>query len=121
MGRSLLDLYSDYLLVSTKKATATGLSELVDGAISHDQIMRFLAGEALDGKALWLKVKKLVCQYENEDACLIFDDTIVEKTYIDENEIICWHWDHSKGRSLKGMKCSPPFISLKMRESYIHL
>ncbi|KAA6322959.1 hypothetical protein EZS27_027554, partial [termite gut metagenome] len=42
-------LYSDYLLVSTKKATATGLSELVDGAISHDQITRFLSGEALDG------------------------------------------------------------------------
>jgi hypothetical protein len=38
MGRDILDLYSDYLLVNTRKATATGLSELTEGAISHDQI-----------------------------------------------------------------------------------
>jgi hypothetical protein len=87
MGGDMLDLYSDYLLVSTKKTTAIGLSELVDGAVSHDQITRFLSGEELNGKSLWLKIKKLVRQYENEEGCLIFDDTIVEKAYMDENEI----------------------------------
>jgi hypothetical protein len=34
---------------------------------------------------------------------LIIDDTIEEKTYTDENEIICWHYSHSKGRSVKGV------------------
>jgi hypothetical protein len=81
MGRDILDLYSDYLLISTKKTTATGLSELAEGAISHDQITRFLAGEELNGKLLWLKTKKLIRQYENGEGCLIFDDTIVEKAY----------------------------------------
>jgi hypothetical protein len=66
MGGDILDLYRDYLLVSTRKTTATGLSELVDGAISHDQITRFLSGKELDGKFLWLKTKKLIRQYENE-------------------------------------------------------
>ncbi|MDR0656521.1 MAG: hypothetical protein LBG22_09440 [Treponema sp.] len=33
MGGDILDLYSDYLLASTRKVTATGLSELVDKAI----------------------------------------------------------------------------------------
>jgi hypothetical protein len=79
MGGDILDLYSDYLLVSTRKTTATGLSELVEGAISHDKITRFLAGEELNGKLLWLKTKKLIRQYENGEGCLIFDDTIVEK------------------------------------------
>jgi hypothetical protein len=77
-------------LVSTRKTTATGLSELVDGAISHDQITRFLSGEELNGKLLWLKTKKLIGQYENGKGCLICDDTIVEKAYMDEHEISCW-------------------------------
>jgi hypothetical protein len=81
MGGDILDLYSDYLLISTRKVTATGLSGLVDGAISHDQITRFLAGEELDGKALWMRMKKLVRQYENKEGYLIFDDTIVEKAF----------------------------------------
>jgi hypothetical protein len=86
MGGDILDLYSDYLLASTRKTTATGLSELVDGAISHDQITRFLSGEELNGKLLRLKTKKLVRRYENGEGCLIFDDTIVEKAYMDEEE-----------------------------------
>jgi hypothetical protein len=57
MGRDILDLYSDYLLVSTRKATTTGLSELAGGAISHVQITRFLTGEELNGKSLWMSMK----------------------------------------------------------------
>jgi hypothetical protein len=34
---------------------------------------------------------------------LILDDTIEEKTYTDENEIICWHYSHAKGRCIKGV------------------
>jgi hypothetical protein len=109
MDGDILDLYSDYLLASTRKITATGLSELTDGAISHDQITRFLAGEELNGTLLWLKTKKLIRQYENGEGCLIFDDTIVEKAYMDENEIICWYYDHSKGRNVKGINILTAF------------
>jgi len=34
---------------------------------------------------------------------LIFDDTVQEKHWTDENEIICWHYDHCQGRSVKGI------------------
>ena len=37
-----LDLYTDYLLTTVEQATATGLSRLVDAAISHDEITRLL-------------------------------------------------------------------------------
>ena len=43
MNKQLLDLYSDYLISSFNKTTATGLSQLVDGSVSHDKISRFLA------------------------------------------------------------------------------
>jgi hypothetical protein len=33
------DLYSDYLLVNQGQTTATGLSALLDGKLSHDTIV----------------------------------------------------------------------------------
>ena len=30
---------------------------------------------------------------------LIIDDSIAEKPYTDENDIICWHYDHTSGSS----------------------
>jgi hypothetical protein len=43
MSSSLLDLYSDYLISSFGQTSATGLSRLTDGAVSHDQVTRFLS------------------------------------------------------------------------------
>jgi hypothetical protein len=111
MSGDILDLYSDYLLISTGKTTATGLSELVEGAIGHDQITRFFAGEELNGKFLWQKTKKPIRQYESGEGCLIFDDTIVEKAYMDENEIICRYYDHGKGRNVKGINILTAFFT----------
>lgn len=106
---TLLDLYSDYLLCSTKQTTATGLSVLSHGYLSHDRITRFLSGNTFDSKTLWQKVKPLIREHENEDGCLVFDDTIIEKQYMDENDLICWHWDHSKGRNVKGINLLSAF------------
>jgi len=103
MGRELIDLYSDYLLCSSRQTTATGLSELTGGEITHDTVTRFLAGKLMDGKTLWLKAKKLLREHENEEGSLIVDDTIIEKPYMDENEIICWYWDHKTGCAVKGI------------------
>ena len=98
-----LDLYTDYVLTAVKQVTATGLSELVDGAVSHDSITRFLSSRDHTSKDLWKNVKPLVRQHENEDACLIFDDCIIDKPYTDENEVVNWHFDHKVNRAVKGI------------------
>ena len=103
MDKKLLDLYSDYLLSSFGATTATGLSSLLAGQISHDQVTRFLSQAEYTSKALWHQVKSVVRTIEREDGVLIFDDTIQEKPHTDENELICWHFDHSKNRSVKGL------------------
>jgi DDE superfamily endonuclease len=103
MNAGLLEIYSDYLLSSFGQTTATGLSSLLDGAISHDQVTRFLSWDDYDSKLLWRHVKRTVREIEQEDGVLIFDDTIQEKPYTDENELVCWHYDHTKGRSVKGV------------------
>ena len=48
-------------------------------------------------------MKPLIRKVEQEDGILIFDDTIEEKPYTDENEIVCWHFDHAQNRSVKGI------------------
>ncbi|HRH43593.1 MAG TPA: transposase [Pyrinomonadaceae bacterium] len=99
----LAEIYSDYLISSFGLTTATGLSKLLDGEISHDKITRFLSGEAKTSKDLWQFVKPLIREIETDDACLIIDDSIEEKPYTDENEIVCWHYDHSKQLLIKGI------------------
>jgi len=103
MAKDYLELYTDYLISGNGLATATGLSAMTDGAVSHDQITRFLSREEFDSKQLWKRVKPIIRDVQCDDTCIIFDDTVVEKRWTDENDIICWHYDHTKGRSVKGV------------------
>lgn len=103
MQEKLLDLYTDYLISSFGQVTATGLARLLDGEVSHDQITRFLASEPKRSADLWRIAKPLVRSVESESGVIVIDDSIEEKEYTDENELICWHWDHSKGRNVKGI------------------
>lgn len=90
-------------MASTSLVTSTGLSEVLDKEISHDKITRFLSSEDFNSKDLWKKVKKVVRKIESDDGVLIFDDSIEEKAYSDENDLICWHRDHSENRNIKGL------------------
>jgi hypothetical protein len=103
MKKADLDLYTDYLLSTFGAATATGLSAMVGGDVSHDQVTRFLSAQEYTSKDLWQQVKSTVRSIEGEEGVLIFDDTIQEKAWTDESELICWHFDHCSGRTVKGI------------------
>jgi len=111
MEKSLLDLYTDYLISSFGPTTATGLGRLVEGEISHDQVTRFLASAPKTSADLWRQAKPLLRQVESPDGVLIIDDSIQEKPYTDENELICWHWDHSQDRAVKGIQFLTAFYA----------
>ena len=102
-AQRIADLYADYLLASFGATTATGLSDLLEGEISHDQVTRYLAGTKKTASDLWRTVKPFVREVQAEAGVLIIDDSIEEKPYTDENDIVCWHYDHSKDRMLKGI------------------
>ena len=115
--KQMLDIYSDYLLASFSYTTATGLSRLMNDEISHDQVSRFLSSEMRTSKDLWHLVKPYQRKIQSSSGVLIIDDSIEEKPFTDENEIICWHWDHSKGRSVKGIN----FISTMYQNGGVSL
>ncbi len=104
MNPELFDLYTDYLISAFGPTTATGMSRMLDGQISHDQVTRLLASEPKNSADLWHVVKPLVRQIERPEAVLSLDDSIGEKPYTDENSIVCWHWSHSFERHVKGIE-----------------
>jgi hypothetical protein len=101
--KELLDLYSDYLISSFGQTTGTGLAGLLGGSISHDRIQRLLSKQDFTSADLWQVVKPHVRAIERADGVIIVDDSIAEKPYTDENDIVCWHYDHAHDRQVKGI------------------
>ncbi len=60
MEKEKLELYTDYLICNSGFATATGLSAMLEGEISHDQLTRYLSAREYSSKDLWGKVKATV-------------------------------------------------------------
>ncbi len=117
-----IDIYTDYLISSTGQTSATGLSRLYDGKISHDQVTRFLTQSYLDSADLWRKAKPIIRYYEQKKSndtpvILIVDDSILEKPHTDPNAMVCTHWDHSQGKYVKGIN----FVSLLYQAETISL
>ncbi len=98
----LLDLYTDYLLITPGYSTATGLSKLTNKEVSHDKITRLLS-QKIDSRTLWQEVKPLVHEVSCDDSFLIIDDSIEEKPHTKTNSLINWHYDHCIGKSVKGV------------------
>lgn len=57
MTKPDLDLYTDYLLSKFGATTAAGLSAMIEGEVSHDQVTRFLSAQQSTSKALWQSVR----------------------------------------------------------------
>ena len=65
------------MICSTEQTTATQLSRMLDGEVSHDQVTRFLSNQTFTSKDLWKLVKPTLRQVESDEGVLIFDDTII--------------------------------------------
>ena len=62
-----------------------------------------LNSQRLQPKEWWQMVKPSVRSMQGEHGVITIDDSIVEKPYTDENELICWHYDHAQGQMAKGI------------------
>lgn len=98
-----MDLYTDFLTSSPNIVSAGLISDVLNKSYSHDSITRMLSQPILDAKAYWQSIKKSVRQIEKADGVIAIDDTLEEKPYSEENELISWHFDHSQGRSVKAI------------------
>ena len=77
---------------------------------------------AFNNQDLWKQVKTEIRECEKvELAVFITDDTILEKPYSDENDIVCWHNDHKTGQSVKGINLLNGGLYYQTQTKYISL
>lgn len=100
---NLAQLYQHYLLVTPNRATAVGFSKAMDNLISHDEITRMLHSGAINSAMLWATAKPIIEEIRSHEGVLILDESIALKPYMDENELVCWHFDHVTNKSVKGI------------------
>ena len=100
---NLLDLYTDFLMTSPGIASALVMSKVLQDAYSHDSITRMLAQGEIEQSLYWKMIKPTIRQVESSEGVISVDDTIENKPYSEENELISWHFDHTVGKSVKGI------------------
>jgi len=101
-----IEIYINFILSSFGKIEMTKLSTILDGKYSHDVFTKnlLLNDEIETDKDLWKTVKPILRNYENEDdGCLIIDDSLLAKPHTKDSDMVCWHYDHTISRSRKGI------------------
>jgi deoxyhypusine synthase len=73
----LENIYSDYLLSATGQVTSTGLSSVVNNAISHDSFTHLLSSGQISSQSLLQLVKPMCHEIKSSEGVLIFNDSIV--------------------------------------------
>jgi len=101
--KKILDLYTDYLITSFGQTTATGLSQLLNYTVSHDSITRMLTHSHFDSEDLWKFAKPFIRKIQSPTGIVIIDDCVMEKPHMSENAIVNYHYDHSKGKTVRGI------------------
>lgn len=102
----LAEIYINFAISSFEKIEMTKLSKILGKGNSHDIFTKnlLLKDEIETDKALWNYVKSILRNYENEaDGCLLIDDSLLAKPYTKESDMVCWHYDHTVGKSKKSV------------------
>lgn len=100
------EIYINYALSSFGKIEMTKLSQILGRGYSHDVFTKnlLLNDEIETDKALWSRVKPILRNYENEDeGCLIIDDSLLAKPHTKISDMVCYHYDHTIGKSRRGI------------------
>jgi hypothetical protein len=92
--------YCQYLLSSQINYTLTNMADHLK-SFSHDTINRYLKGEKLSPRLLWEQVAPLV--ERDPDAYLIFDDTVLEKSFGPRIEMVRKQYSGNKKGVIGGM------------------
>jgi hypothetical protein len=92
--------YCQYLLSSQINYTLTNLAEHLE-EISHDRINRYLRNEKLTPRLLWDNVGDSL--QKNENAYVIFDDTLLDKRYAKSIELSRRQYSGNEHRVIQGI------------------
>jgi len=92
--------YCQYLLVSQINYTLTNLADHCD-AFSHDAVNRYLRGERITPRLIWDNVQGDIMPVAK--GYLIFDDTVLDKSYSQRIELVRRQWSGNAKAVIKGI------------------
>jgi hypothetical protein len=92
--------YCQYLLSSQINYTLTNLADHLQ-TWSHDAINRYLKGEKLPPRLLFEQVEPMLEQ--DPAACLIFDDTVLDKSFGPSIEVARKQWSGNEKSVVRGI------------------
>jgi len=99
MSFSKLD-YCQFLLNSQVNYTLTHLADHLQ-RFSHDTINRYLRGAKLRPRHLWEQVQPLL--ETHPDAYLVYDDTVLDKRFGAQIELVQRQWRGNEHRVIQGI------------------
>jgi len=99
------EIYINFGIASFAKIEMTKLAKITSLNFSHDIFTKMLLqDDTYNEKKLWKEVKPFLRNYENnDDGCIVIDDTILNKPHTKMSNIVCYHFDHTVGKSIKGI------------------
>ena len=103
MNKDYLETYAKFLISSSKNAYSTDLERITDSEYSKDKIYRFLSSGQFCERTFWLSIKPTIKSIQNNNACISFDDTIIHKEYMKENDVVSYYYDHTNMKCTKGI------------------
>jgi DDE superfamily endonuclease len=92
--------YCQYLLSSQVNYTLTNMAEHLE-SFSHDTINRYLKAEKLSPRLLWEQVEPLL--ERDSEAYLIFDDTVLDKSFGPKIELARKQWSGNAKGVIRGI------------------
>lgn len=94
MNHITLFLYIQFLFRTNNRCTATELSRVIPGRISHDTVTRWLKEKPAAPSDLWRRASK---QVKLNKGYLIGDDSVLEHPYGKHISLVRMHWSGSEG------------------------
>lgn len=109
--------YCQYLLSSQINYTITNLAEHLE-SISHEAINYYLKTEKLTPRLLWDNVKEVV--EPDDNGYIIFDDSVLDKRYSEEIEIVRRQYSGNEHGVLKGIgTVSCVYVNPKLQRFWV--
>jgi len=95
-----LELYSKFLIANQNRYSGVELSKTSNSPLSHDSVSKWLRDEEFDSKNLWSHVKNMV---DKKEGYLIADDSVLDKRFSRNNELVGKHWSGNEHRLISGI------------------
>lgn len=92
--------YCQYLISSQINYTVTNLANHLQ-RWSHDTFRRYLANERITASDVWKNVSKII--EVDESGFILFDDSVLDKNYSYDIEIVKWQYSGNAHKVIKGI------------------